>query len=165
MVCLLSPSSSLRAQRVGPERVHPGALLVFVFLRHQSLDGDVLVGSLQHLRYSCGGSLHKRPKKVGRPNLDHEILDDQRWMCIGNGPDFIYEAGEVLSEVFFLLLSHPDEGCGTIRGRGCGRSGCDFEAGLSNLVRPFLQDKTSQVVGSQGGPSDDQVRIDSRDEV
>ncbi|RWW01606.1 hypothetical protein GW17_00035341 [Ensete ventricosum] len=46
---------------------------------------------------------------------------------------------------------------------GCRCSGCDFDAGLSNLVGLLLQDKTSQVVGSRGGPSDDQVRVDRKD--
>ncbi|RWW04850.1 hypothetical protein GW17_00031903 [Ensete ventricosum] len=82
-----------------------------MFLHHQSLGGDVLVGPLQHLWYSYGGLLHKRPKKVGKPDLDHKSLDDQRWMRIENGPDIVYEASEVLSKVFLLLLSHPEEGC------------------------------------------------------
>ncbi|RZR96794.1 hypothetical protein BHM03_00025853 [Ensete ventricosum] len=88
-----------------------GALLIFMFLHHQSLGGDVLVGPLQHLWYSYRGLLHKRPKKVGKPDLDHKSLDDQRWMRIENGPDIVYEASEVLSKVFLLLLSHPEEGC------------------------------------------------------
>ncbi|RWW56713.1 hypothetical protein BHE74_00036553 [Ensete ventricosum] len=70
---------------------------------------NILVGPLQHLRYSYRGSLHKRPKKAGRPDPDHKSLDDQRWMRIRNGPDFVCEAGEVLSEVFLLFLSHPEE--------------------------------------------------------
>ncbi|RRT37013.1 hypothetical protein B296_00035069 [Ensete ventricosum] len=98
----------------------PRALLIFTFLCHQSLGGDVLVGSLQHLRYSCGGLLHKRPKKAGRLNPDHESLDDQQWMRIGNGPDFVCEAGEVLSEVFRLLLSYPEEGCDSWLWSGAG---------------------------------------------
>ncbi|RWW49770.1 hypothetical protein BHE74_00044016 [Ensete ventricosum] len=39
---------------------------------------------------------------------------------------------------------------------------CNSDAGLSTLARLFLQDKTSRVVGSRGGPSDDQVRVDRR---
>ncbi|RRT62924.1 hypothetical protein B296_00025411 [Ensete ventricosum] len=39
---------------------------------------------------------------------------------------------------------------------------CNSDTGLSTLARLFLQDKTSQVVGSRGGPSDDQVRVDRR---
>ncbi|RRT48413.1 hypothetical protein B296_00015467 [Ensete ventricosum] len=44
-------------------------------------------------------------------------------------------------------------------------SDCDFDASLSNLAGLFLQDKTSWVMGSRGGPSDDQVRIISKGEV
>ncbi|RWV79462.1 hypothetical protein GW17_00059404, partial [Ensete ventricosum] len=47
----------------------------------------------------------------------------------------------------------------------CGCPGCDFDTGPFNLAELFLQDKTSRVVGSRGGPSDDQVRIDSKGEV
>ncbi|RZR95148.1 hypothetical protein BHM03_00023980 [Ensete ventricosum] len=47
----------------------------------------------------------------------------------------------------------------------CRCSDCDFDVGLPNLVRLFLQDKTSQVVGSHGGPSDNQVRVDRKGEV
>ncbi|RWW59541.1 hypothetical protein BHE74_00033511 [Ensete ventricosum] len=47
----------------------------------------------------------------------------------------------------------------------CGCSGCDFDVGLSNLAGLFLQDKTSRVVGSRDGPSDDQVRVDLKGEV
>ncbi|RWW80066.1 hypothetical protein BHE74_00011607 [Ensete ventricosum] len=47
----------------------------------------------------------------------------------------------------------------------CGYPGCDFNAGLSNLAGLFLQYKTSRVVDSRGGPSDDQVRVDSKGEV
>ncbi|RRT53556.1 hypothetical protein B296_00015998 [Ensete ventricosum] len=60
------------------------ALLIFTFLHRQNLDGDVLVGPLQHYWYSHGGSLHKRPEEARRHNPDHESLDDQRWVCIGN---------------------------------------------------------------------------------
>ncbi|RWW07010.1 hypothetical protein GW17_00029624 [Ensete ventricosum] len=45
------------------------------------------------------------------------------------------------------------------------RQYCDFDAGLSNLAGLFLQDKTSRVVGSQRGLSNDQARIDLRGEV
>ncbi|RZS10627.1 hypothetical protein BHM03_00041877 [Ensete ventricosum] len=48
----------------------------------------------------------------------------------------------------------------------CGCSGCDFDAGPSNLAGLFLQDKTSsRVVGSRDGPSDDQVRVVLKGEV
>ncbi|RWW52893.1 hypothetical protein BHE74_00040672 [Ensete ventricosum] len=47
----------------------------------------------------------------------------------------------------------------------CRCSDCDFDAGLPNLVGLFLQDNTSQVVGSHGGPSDNQVRVDRKGEV
>ncbi|RRT59715.1 hypothetical protein B296_00045596 [Ensete ventricosum] len=57
-----------------------------------------------------GGSLHKRPEEVGRPNLDHESLNVQRWVRIGNDPNFVCETGEVLAEVFLLFLPHPEEG-------------------------------------------------------
>ncbi|RWV91589.1 hypothetical protein GW17_00046120, partial [Ensete ventricosum] len=62
--------------------------------------------------YNREGSLHKRPKEAGKPDPDHEGLDDQRWVRIANGPDFVCETGEVLAEVFLLLLLHPEEGCG-----------------------------------------------------
>ncbi|RZS21744.1 hypothetical protein BHM03_00054418 [Ensete ventricosum] len=48
---------------------------------------------------------------------------------------------------------------------GCRCSDCDFNAGLPNLVGLFLQNKTFRMVGSRGGPSDDQVRVDRKDEV
>ncbi|RWV89083.1 hypothetical protein GW17_00048789 [Ensete ventricosum] len=41
----------------------------------------------------------------------------------------------------------------------CGCHGCDFDMGSSSLAGLFLQDKTSRVVGSWGGPSNDQVRV------
>ncbi|RZR91525.1 hypothetical protein BHM03_00019645 [Ensete ventricosum] len=41
---------------------------------------------------------------------------------------------------------------------------CNFDTGLSNLTGLFLQDKSSRVVGSQGGPSNDQVRVGSKGE-
>ncbi|RRT43007.1 hypothetical protein B296_00056724 [Ensete ventricosum] len=50
-----------------------------------------------------------------------------------------------------------------VDGRRC--SDCDFDAGLSNLVGLFLQDKTSRVVGSRGSPSDDQVMVDLKGDV
>ncbi|RWW61787.1 hypothetical protein BHE74_00031133 [Ensete ventricosum] len=87
-----------------PRGLSPGVLLIF--------NGDVVVGSLQHLWYSCWGLLHKRPENVGRPYPDHESLDDQRWVHIGNDPDFVCKMGKVLAVVFLLLLPHPEEGCG-----------------------------------------------------
>ncbi|RWW46314.1 hypothetical protein BHE74_00047764 [Ensete ventricosum] len=50
-----------------------------------------------------------------------------------------------------------------VDGYGC--SGCNFDAGLSTLARLFLQDNNSRVMGSRGGPSDDQVRVDRKGEV
>ncbi|RWW67634.1 hypothetical protein BHE74_00024902 [Ensete ventricosum] len=47
----------------------------------------------------------------------------------------------------------------------CQCSNYDFDADLPNLVGLFLQDKTSRVVGSRGGPSDDQVKVDRKGEV
>ncbi|RRT66515.1 hypothetical protein B296_00008727 [Ensete ventricosum] len=89
---------------------------------------------------------------------------------------FLSEAGELLGAVSLVvgphqMLSPPLRSVdphnkvraastkGAPRWRSkvdvCGRSGCDFDVGFSNLAGLFLQDKGSQVVGSQGGPSDD----------
>ncbi|RRT50248.1 hypothetical protein B296_00029744 [Ensete ventricosum] len=78
---------------------------VEVAAMYESLGDDILVGPLQHLRYSHRGSLHERPKEAERPDPNHEYLDNQRRMHVGNGPDLLCEKGEVQTKVlvFFLL--------------------------------------------------------------
>ncbi|RRT44744.1 hypothetical protein B296_00055582 [Ensete ventricosum] len=49
-------------------------------------------------------------------------------------------------------------GCRQFEVSVCGCSSCHFDAVPSNIVELFLQDNAfSRVVGSRGGPSDDQV--------
>ncbi|RWW37798.1 hypothetical protein BHE74_00057037 [Ensete ventricosum] len=50
-------------RRWAPRGLSPRALLIFTFLRHQNLSGDILVGPLLHFWYGLGGcstSDHKR---------------------------------------------------------------------------------------------------------
>ncbi|RZS15679.1 hypothetical protein BHM03_00047543 [Ensete ventricosum] len=79
-------------------------------LRPSGVERDIGWPSATFLVQS-GGLLYKRPEEAGRPNPDHESLDNQQRVCIGNDPNFICEMGEVLAEVFLLLLPHPKEGC------------------------------------------------------
>ncbi|RRT53173.1 hypothetical protein B296_00045811 [Ensete ventricosum] len=104
-----------------------------MLLHHQSLDGDILVGPLQHFWHDRRGSLHERPKEARRPDPDHESLDNQRQVRVGNDPDLLYEMGEVQAEVFIFLLPHPEEGC-----NGRLRSYASEEVGLK-LSRELIK--------------------------
>ncbi|RWW69633.1 hypothetical protein BHE74_00022757 [Ensete ventricosum] len=71
-----------------------------------------LVCPLQHFWHSHRGSLHERPKEERRPDPNHDCLDDQGRVCIGDGPDVFYEMGKVWAEGLIFLLPHPKERCG-----------------------------------------------------
>ncbi|RWV80467.1 hypothetical protein GW17_00058263 [Ensete ventricosum] len=49
-----------------PRGLSPGVLLIFMFLRHQNLGGDLLVGPLQHLWYSRGGIAPQATRRGGK---------------------------------------------------------------------------------------------------
>ncbi|RRT48111.1 hypothetical protein B296_00043883 [Ensete ventricosum] len=108
-----------------PRGLSPRVLMILTFLRHQSLDDNVLVGPLQHFWYSRGGCSTSDQKRQ-----EGLIPIMKAWMT-NDG----CTSGMALTSSMLDL-------------------GCHFDAGLSSdLVELFLQDKTfAQVVGPQGGP-------------
>ncbi|RZR72378.1 hypothetical protein BHM03_00013036 [Ensete ventricosum] len=60
-------------RRWAPRGLSPRALLIFMLLRHLSLDDDILVGPLQHFRHDRRGLLHEyrcwAPSRITRRGL------------------------------------------------------------------------------------------------
>ncbi|RRT66618.1 hypothetical protein B296_00000359 [Ensete ventricosum] len=75
------------------------------------LEEDLDLGKVEW-GHSRRGSLHERPKEERRPDPNHECLDDQGRVCIGDGPDVFYEMDKVWAEGLIFHLSYPKERCG-----------------------------------------------------
>ncbi|RWW65115.1 hypothetical protein BHE74_00027599 [Ensete ventricosum] len=145
-----------------PRGFTPGALMIFMFLRHQSLGNDSGSSVVAHfvvmlLSSKAGGLLGAMSLVVwfDRVGVNLGSLSKPQYR------PWVWEVGP-----------HNEVQVASIRGAPRWQSevgvsecfGCNFDTGLSNLTGLFLQDKSSRVVGSQGGPSDDQVRVGSKGE-